>query len=226
MSERRRKKKIQETVYPSLMSHSFFALVSGLWKGYLPWLLGPMEASGQLRAVKLFLRTCSLALIQTFPGQLPSAFRGTAAHSMGGQISHLWPWWPWLTWQGLGHPSANLRALVFSSPSFSASSLVEPGPSQTFCALINLLEGEGDAAYKEPNLTTLLKEFLNHKGGQGRLNVIFFSPSFLPTLPSSFLRLLSLSHSLISLYLPFSLPPFFLTFFFTLFPQSFSFPFH
>lgn len=191
------------------MSHSSFALVFGLWKGYLLWLLGPMEGSGQLRAAKLFLRTCSLALMQTSPGQLPAAFRGTAAHPMGGQMGHLWPWWPWLTWQGLGHPSANLRALVFSSPSFSASLLVEPGPSQTFCALINLVKGEGYAAYKESNLITLLKEFLNHKGEQERLNIIFFSPSFLPTLPPSFLHFIFLSHSLISLYLPFSLLPHF-----------------
>ena len=145
VSERR--KKNQETVDASLMPHSSFALVFGLWKGYLPWLLGPMEGSGQLRAAKLFLRTCSLALIQTSPGQLPTAFRDTAEHSVGGQISHLWPWWPWLTWQGLGYPSSHLRALGFSSPSFSASSLIEPGPSQSFCALINLLEGEGDAAF-------------------------------------------------------------------------------
>ena len=185
------------------MSHYFFALVFGLWKGYLPWLLGPMEGSGQLRAVKLFWRTCSLALIQTSPGQLPAAFRGTAAHSMGGQIGHLWPRWPWLTWQGLGHPSANLRTLVFSSPSFSASSLVEAGPSQTFCALINLPEGEGDAAYKEPNLVTLLKDFLNHKGGQGRLNAVFFSlPSSLPSLPPSFSFSFPLSYFSLPSFLP------------------------
>ena len=180
-----------------------------------------MEGSGQLRAAKLFLRTCSLALIHTSPGQLPTAFRGTAAHSKGGQIGHLWPWWPWLTWQGLGYPSSHLRALVFSSPSFSASSLVEPGPSQSFCALINLLEGEGDAAFlgTKPDHS---KQLLNHKGGQGRLKVLFFSPSFLPTFPPSFVFFFFPT----LLLSPF--PPFFLTFFCTLFPQSFSFslPFH
>lgn len=155
----------------------------------LLWLLGPMEGSGQLRAV--IFGTCSLALIQTSPGQLLCCIQRHSCYSQYWD-GHLWPWWPWLTWQGLGHPSANLRALVFLSPSFSASLLVEPGSSQTICALINLLKGEGYAAYKESNLIMLLKEFLNHKGGQGSLNIVFFLPLPSSTLPPSFLHFIFL----------------------------------
>lgn len=43
--------------------------------------------------------------------------------------------------------------------------LVDPGPSQTICALINTSEWEGDAAFQGIKADMLLKEFLNQEGG-------------------------------------------------------------
>ena len=82
--------KNQGTIDSSPFSQSSFGLyLSGLRKGYLLCLLGPVEGFGQLRDTKLFLRPCSFSSSRTSPGQLTAEIRSTEAHSTGWQAQAL-----------------------------------------------------------------------------------------------------------------------------------------